>query len=314
MAMFVLEHAGTRPPVVCLHGFCQSSAYWAPTLDRVAARGVQALAPDLPGFAASASEPGPYTMSDLADAVVRMLDARRIDRVRLVGGSMGGVVAQQLVLRHPARVERLLLVATGAVMGDPAAGRAKADAMAAAPWDDAAAVPIVDGFFHRRPDEGEIRRLRAIARSAITLTRFARYAGGAVGIEERAGSRVAHQSANGIGGAHEGAIHGHHAGELVESRFVGAVAAGERVISPVLAVAVWRRHVRVVRPRHERGSGKHCGAYDHQHLLHAKSFAGVEKSYPLQSRMHSFGWPLGRVDCFCRRMKTHSTRCNACAW
>jgi pimeloyl-ACP methyl ester carboxylesterase len=51
-------------------------------------------------------------------------------------------------------------------MGDPAAGRAKADAMAAAPWDDAAAVPIVDGFFHRRPDEGEIRRLRAIARSA----------------------------------------------------------------------------------------------------------------------------------------------------
>jgi len=166
MAMFVLEHAGTRPPVVCLHGFCQSSAYWAPTLDRLAARGVQALAPDLPGFAASASEPGPYTMSDLADAVVRMLDARRIDRVRLVGGSMGGVVAQQLVLRHPARVERLLLVATGAVMGDPAAGRAKADAMAAAPWDDAAAAPIVDGFFHRRPDEREIRRLRAIARSA----------------------------------------------------------------------------------------------------------------------------------------------------
>ena len=133
MALFVLEHAGTRPPVVCLHGFCQSSAYWAPTIARLAERGVQGLAPDLPGFGASASEPGPYTMSDMADAVVRLLDARGVERIRLVGGSMGGVVAQQLVLRHPQRVERLLLVATGAVMGDPAAGLAKADAIKAAP-------------------------------------------------------------------------------------------------------------------------------------------------------------------------------------
>ena len=166
MALFVLEHAGTRPPVVCLHGFCQSSAYWAPTIARLAERGVQGLAPDLPGFGASASEPGPYTMSDMADAVVRLLDARGVERIRLVGGSMGGVVAQQLVLRHPQRVERLLLVATGAVMGDPAAGLAKADAMEAAPWDEAAVAPIVAGFFHRQPPDAEVARLRGIARSA----------------------------------------------------------------------------------------------------------------------------------------------------
>jgi pimeloyl-ACP methyl ester carboxylesterase len=166
MALFMLEHAGARPPVVCLHGFCQSSAYWAPTLDRIAQHGVQALAPDLPGFGHSASAPGPYTMIGMADAVVRALDARGFERIRLVGGSMGGVVAQQLVLRHPERVERLLLVATGAVMGDPAAGLAKAKVMAALPWDDAAVVPIVDGFFYRRPDDAEIARLRGIALSA----------------------------------------------------------------------------------------------------------------------------------------------------
>ncbi|HEX8010521.1 MAG TPA: alpha/beta fold hydrolase [Casimicrobiaceae bacterium] len=166
MALFVLEHAGTRPPVVCLHGFCQSSDYWAPTLDRLHAHGVDALAPDLPGFARSASEPGPYTIADMADAIVRLLDARGIDVIRLVGGSMGGVVAQQLALRHPQRVERLLLVATGAVMGDPAAGLAKADAIAAAPWDEATVAPIVDGFFHRRPSEREIASLRGIALSA----------------------------------------------------------------------------------------------------------------------------------------------------
>jgi pimeloyl-ACP methyl ester carboxylesterase len=166
MALFVLERAGTRSAVVCLHGFCQSSEYWAPTLERLATDGVAALAPDLPGFGRSAAEPGPYTMAGMADAVVRLLDAHGLDRIRLVGGSMGGVVAQQLVLRHPQRVERLLLVATGAVMGDPAAGLAKADAIAAAPWDEAAAAAIVDGFFHRRPSDREIERLRGIALSA----------------------------------------------------------------------------------------------------------------------------------------------------
>lgn len=166
MALFVLEQPGAGPPVVCLHGFCQSSEYWEPTLARLSSEGVHAIAPDLPGFGRSAAAPGPYDVASLADAVVRWLDARNIERIRLVGGSMGGVVAQHLVLRHPRRVERLLLVATGAVMGDPAAGRAKADAMEAAPWDEAAVVPIVDGFFHRRPSDAEIARLRAIALSA----------------------------------------------------------------------------------------------------------------------------------------------------
>jgi pimeloyl-ACP methyl ester carboxylesterase len=166
MALFTLEREGAAPPVVCLLGFCQSSEYWAPTLERLAATGMRGLAPDLPGFGRSASEPGPYTMVAMADAVVRLLDERGIDRIRLMGGSMGGVVAQQLVLRHPGRVERLLLVATGAVMADPVAGLAKADAMARAPWDETAIIPVVDGFFYRQPSVAEVMRLRRIALSA----------------------------------------------------------------------------------------------------------------------------------------------------
>jgi len=166
MALFALERGGTEPVVVCLHGFCQSCAYWAPTLDDLAEKDVRGLAPDLPGFGRSAGEPGPYTMSAMADAVARMLDERGIARVRLVGGSMGGVVAQQLVLRHPERVERLLLVATGAVMNDPNAGLAKAEEIAAAPWDEAAVAPIVSGFFHRAPVDSDVARFRRIALDA----------------------------------------------------------------------------------------------------------------------------------------------------
>jgi pimeloyl-ACP methyl ester carboxylesterase len=166
MALFVEEREGSEPPVVCLHGFCQSSQYWTPTLARVAAMGVRAIAPDLPGFGRSASEPGPYTIGAMADALVRLLDERDIERVRLVGGSMGGVVAQQLVLRHPERVERLVLVATGAMMNDRKAGLAKSKEIGASPWNEAAVAPIVAGFFHRSPAEDEIARFRRIALAA----------------------------------------------------------------------------------------------------------------------------------------------------
>jgi pimeloyl-ACP methyl ester carboxylesterase len=166
MALYVEERDGAGPVVVCLHGFCQSSHYWTPTLDRLAARGARGLAPDLPGFGRSADEAGPFTMRALGDAVIRALDARRIERMRLVGGSMGGVVAQQLVLNHPERVERLLLVATGAMMNDPKAGLAKSQEIGASPWDEAAVAPIVAGFFHRTPMEADVARFRRIALDA----------------------------------------------------------------------------------------------------------------------------------------------------
>jgi pimeloyl-ACP methyl ester carboxylesterase len=166
MALFTLERGDAGPVAVFVHGFCQSSQYWAPTVERVAAAGMRGLAVDLPGFGLSAREAGPYTMGGFADRVVRLLDERRIERVVLVGGSMGGVVAQQLVLRHPQRVERLLLVATGAVMANSAAGLAKADEIAAASWNVAAVTPIVNGFFFRLPGEPQLTAYLAIALGA----------------------------------------------------------------------------------------------------------------------------------------------------
>ncbi len=164
--MHVIERAGRAPTVVCIHGFCQSSAYWSPTLDRLAAEGVGALAVDLPGFAGSATKSGPYTMPALADAVAAFLGQRGLKDIVLVGGSMGGVVAQHLVLRHPHYVSRLLLVATGAATGDPAGAQAKADVMATAPWNEDTVTPIVAGFFYSAPSPGKLAEYRAIAMQA----------------------------------------------------------------------------------------------------------------------------------------------------
>lgn len=164
--MHITERPGKGPTVVCIHGYCQSSAYWAPTLDRLASCGLHAVAVDLPGFAQSANEPGPYDMEALADAVDALCERKGVGRIVLVGGSMGGVVAQHLVLRHPARVSRLLLVSTGAFTADPATALARAESIAAGEWNDAAVEPMIKGFFRQPPLADELARYHQIALSA----------------------------------------------------------------------------------------------------------------------------------------------------
>lgn len=164
--MFALERNGAGTPIVFVHGFCQSSAYWAPSLDRVAEKGVRGFAIDLPGFGASAGLDGPYTMVGLADALALQLDSWGIRQVVLVGGSMGGVVAQHFVLRHVDRVQRLLLVATGAFTPNEALALEKADVLSAAKWSEETITPVVDGFFHQRPSASMLAEYRKIAVSA----------------------------------------------------------------------------------------------------------------------------------------------------
>jgi proline iminopeptidase len=102
-------------------------------------------------------------MQGYADRLAEFLDARGLRQIVLVGGSMGGVVAQVFALRYPARVTRLLLVATGAAIADPKAGLARADTIAAAPWDQAAVQPIVAGFFYHTPEPTKLQAFRQIA-------------------------------------------------------------------------------------------------------------------------------------------------------
>ena len=161
--MHVIERPGTGTVALCLHGFCQSSLFWAPMLDRLSGAGIAGIAPDLPGFGASAGLPGPWTLEGYADGLAVLLDRRGLDRVAVVGGSMGGAVAQHFALRHPARVARLLLVATGAYTADPTAALARADQLENEIWDDALTTPMVAGFFHQPPDAATLAAFRRVA-------------------------------------------------------------------------------------------------------------------------------------------------------
>ncbi|HEX5900382.1 MAG TPA: acetoin dehydrogenase dihydrolipoyllysine-residue acetyltransferase subunit [Solirubrobacteraceae bacterium] len=97
--------------VLLLHGFGGDLNSWlfaAPAL----AQGHTVYALELPGHGGSSKDVGPGDVDSLVDAAVQFLDAVDIERVHLVGHSLGGLVAASTALRDPGRALSLTLVAS----------------------------------------------------------------------------------------------------------------------------------------------------------------------------------------------------------
>ena len=97
--------------VLLLHGKNFSGAYWEPTIRVLVAEGFRVVVPDQIGFGKS-SKPAVFQFSFqvLADTTRSLLDSLRIDRLIVVGHSMGGMLATRFALMFPERVEKLVLV------------------------------------------------------------------------------------------------------------------------------------------------------------------------------------------------------------
>lgn len=100
--------SGEGSPLVMLHGLGGSAEDWEYQIPHFAQR-YRVLAPDLRGFGNSGAGRRRMGVPRLAADVAAFLDALGIARCRVVGHSMGGAVALQLALSHPARVERLVI-------------------------------------------------------------------------------------------------------------------------------------------------------------------------------------------------------------
>jgi pimeloyl-ACP methyl ester carboxylesterase len=108
----VVSWEGDGPTVLAVHGITANALSWARVASALAGR-VRLVAPDLRGRARSAGLPGPYGMAAHAADLVAVADHLGLERMALVGHSMGGFVVTETAQRYPSRVSSVLLVDGG---------------------------------------------------------------------------------------------------------------------------------------------------------------------------------------------------------
>jgi len=104
--------------LVLLHGAGSNGHAWHYQYDHLGNRH-SPIALDLPGHGRSSGVEGLRTVADYAAFTLAFLDAVRLDSIIIAGHSMGGAIAMELAMRHPTRVEALLLIATAAQFNIP---------------------------------------------------------------------------------------------------------------------------------------------------------------------------------------------------
>jgi 3-oxoadipate enol-lactonase len=134
------ERTGSGPPVLLIMGLGLSGGAWWRTVP-VLARRFEVITFDNRGVGRSRAQYLAYTTEAMSDDAVSVLDAADVDRAHVYGISLGGMVAQQLALRHPERVRSLVLGATHA--GGPQVH-----------WPDADVLEFLRKRLRMRPEEG----------------------------------------------------------------------------------------------------------------------------------------------------------------
>jgi pimeloyl-ACP methyl ester carboxylesterase len=102
--------AGEGDPLLLIMGFGMPGDAWLGVLPFL--QGFHAIYFDNRGTGQSARPEGPHTPSQMADDAAGILDHLHIARAHVYGVSMGGMIAQELVLRHPHKVRSLVLGCT----------------------------------------------------------------------------------------------------------------------------------------------------------------------------------------------------------
>jgi pimeloyl-ACP methyl ester carboxylesterase len=107
-------HVGRGPAILLIHGIGDSSDTWRDVIAALA-RHYTVIAPDLLGHGRSDKPRADYSVAAYANGMRDLISVLGLDRVTVVGHSLGGGVAMQFAYQYPERCERLVLVSSGGV-------------------------------------------------------------------------------------------------------------------------------------------------------------------------------------------------------
>ncbi|WJH27762.1 alpha/beta hydrolase [Paenibacillus sp. CC-CFT742] len=100
---------GKGEALILLHGYCGSSSYWDEVVPELA-RHYRCIVPDLRGHGKTDAPMGTYTIDQMGNDVLQLMDELKVDKAVLLGHSMGGYIALSIAQRHPERLKAFGLI------------------------------------------------------------------------------------------------------------------------------------------------------------------------------------------------------------
>jgi 3-oxoadipate enol-lactonase len=104
------------PAVLLLHGLGANGSSWTLQFDALMEAGFRPIAPDVPGFGKSPYDGKGWSISRVSNAMADLLIELEVGPAHVVGISMGGIIAQQLILDNPNMVRKLVLANTFSIL------------------------------------------------------------------------------------------------------------------------------------------------------------------------------------------------------
>ena len=113
-----LHGDASRPVIVLSNSLGTDMKMWEPQIKRLTAR-YRVVCYDTRGHGRSSVPSGPYTLAQLGNDIISLVDHLQIDRFSFCGLSMGGLTGMCLALDHADRIDKLVLANTAAYIGPP---------------------------------------------------------------------------------------------------------------------------------------------------------------------------------------------------
>lgn len=147
---------GQGEPIVLLHGFCGNSEYWDKVVPLLSGS-YRCIVPDLRGHGHSDAPLGAYSIEQMADDVLKLLDELDLPKVTMLGHSMGGYVTLSFTQRYASRLNGFGLIHSTGYPDDEAGKEKRLKAVSTIQSEGITAFidGLVPGLF--APDESETR-------------------------------------------------------------------------------------------------------------------------------------------------------------